>query len=145
MEAFSDTIEVHASFDKERAYFGLLAYLQQYAGKELSSATDGPAGAAEQRSNLPFPWKQIDSSQVEPRGFEGHSYSFKLDQEHLKKLITGHTLYNDSRVAIREVLQNAPDAVRFRKHLFPDEPMGKIEIIWDSKARKLTIEIQALE
>jgi hypothetical protein len=135
----SDTIEVHASFDNERAYFGLLAYLQQYAAKELDRCHDWTSQANKKGSAFQFPWKQIDSSQVEPRGFEGRSYSFRLDQEKILKLLTGHTLYNDSRVAVREVLQNALDAVRFRKHLFPEEPIGKIEIVWDSKARRLTV------
>lgn len=136
----SDTIEVHASFDRERAYFGLLAYLQQFAGKELERCHEWARQAQQDKgATFRFPWKQIDWTQVEPRGFEGRSYSFKLDQEKILKLLTGHTLYNDSRVAIREVLQNALDAIRFRKHLFPHEPMGKIEVIWDSRARKLTI------
>jgi hypothetical protein len=135
----SDTIEIHASYDKESAYFGLLAYLQQFAGKELERCYDWAKQAQAKGATYKFPWRQVDSSQVEPRGFEGRSYSFQLDQEKILKLLTGHTLYNDSRVAIREILQNALDAVRFRKHQFSDEPMGKIEVIWDTKARKLTI------
>jgi molecular chaperone HtpG len=116
-----------------------LAYLQQFASKELERCHEWARQAQNKGAIFQFPWRQIDSSQVEPRGFEGRSYSFKLDQEKILKLLTGHTLYNDSRVAIREVLQNALDAVRFRKHLFQDEPMGKIEVVWDSRARKLTI------
>lgn len=136
----SDTIEVHASFDKESAYFGLLAYLQQYAGRELERCYDWAKQAKQNKgSTFRFPWRQIDSSQVEPRGFEGRSYSFRLDQEKILKLLTGHTLYNDPRIAIREVLQNSLDSVRFRKYLFPNEPMGKIEVIWDTRVRKLTI------
>jgi molecular chaperone HtpG len=135
----SDTVEVHASFDKESAYFGLLAYLQQFASKELERCYDWARQAQKKGATFRFPWRQIDTSQVEPRGFEGRSYSFGLDQEKILKLLTGHTLYNDSRVAIREVLQNALDAVRFRKYSHPGEPMGKIEIIWMSKERKLTI------
>jgi hypothetical protein len=135
----SDTIEIHASFDNERAYFGLLAYLQQYAARELARSYDWAKLAEQRGSVFRYPWRRIDSSQVEPRGFEGRSYSFTLDQERILRLLTGHTLYNDSRIAIREVLQNALDAVRFRKCLFPMEPMGKIEILWDSKARRLTI------
>ncbi len=135
----SDTIEVHASFEKESAYFGLLAYLQQFAAKELERCHGWAMQAQQKGATFRFPWRQIDSSQVEPRGFEGRSYGFRLDQEKILKLLTGHTLYNDYRVAIREVLQNALDAVRFRKYLNKDEPTGKIEVIWDSKARKLTI------
>lgn len=138
-EGESDTIEVHASFDNERAYFGLLAYLEQFAGKELERCHDWATQAEKKGATFRFPWRHIDSSQVEPRGFEGRSYKFTLDQDRILKLLTGHTLYNNSRVAIREVLQNALDAVRFRKHLFPNEAMGRIEVVWDTKARKLLI------
>ena len=137
--AESDTVEVHASFNKESAYFGLLAYLQQFAAKELERCHEWAKQAQQKGATFRFPWRQIDSSQVEPLGFEGRSYSFRLDQEKILKLLTGHTLYNDYRVAIREVLQNALDAVRFRKYLNKDEPIGKIEVNSDSKARKLTI------
>lgn len=138
-EEEQDTIEVHASFDEESAYFGLLAYLQQFADKELKRCHDWAKLAQKRGSMFRFPWRQIDSSQVEPRGFEGRSYSFQLDQEKILQLLTGHTLYNDSRVAIREVLQNALDAVRFQKYLHPEESMGKIEVIWDSKVRRLIV------
>lgn len=137
--AESDTISVHASFDKESAYFGLMAYIQQYAAKEVGRcytwAMDGQKAGAKHR----FPWKAVDASQVEPRGFEGRTYAFTLDQEKILTLLTGHTLYNDARVAVREVLQNALDAVRFRRHQFPTEPMGEIHVTWDSKQRRLSI------
>jgi len=135
----SDRIEVHASFKEASAYFGLLAYLEQFAGKELERSHDWAKQAKKKGSTYQFPWRQIDSSQVEASGFEGRAYSFTLDEEKILKLLTGHTLYNDSRVAIREILQNALDAVRFRNHLFPEESMGRIEVVWDTKNRKLII------
>jgi len=135
----ADIIEIHASFDKESAYFGLLAYLQQFAAKELERCHGWAKQAQQKGSTFRYPWRQIDTAQVEPRGFEGRSYGFRLDQEKILKLLTGHTLYNDYRVAIREVLQNSLDAVRFRKYLNDKEPIGKIEVIWDSKLRVLTI------
>ncbi len=58
----SDTIEVHASFDNERAYFGLLAYLQQFAGKELERCRDWTIQAQKKGAIFQFPWRQIDSS-----------------------------------------------------------------------------------
>lgn len=133
------SIEIHALFDKESAYFGLLAYIQQYAARELARCYDWCILANSKGSTLKFPWKTIDTTQVEPSGFEGRTYAFKLDQEKILKLLTGHTLYNDYRVAIREVLQNALDAVRFRHHLNPSEPMGKIDVIWDSVKRNLVV------
>ncbi len=79
-----DTIEIHALFEEEKAYFGLLAYIQQYAAKELTRCYEWAKLAQHKGSLFIFPWKQIDSSQVEPRGFEGHTYSFRLDQEKIQ-------------------------------------------------------------
>jgi len=132
-------IEVHASFEEENAYFGLLAYLQQFAGVEIDRCHKWAGQAQKIGSKYLFPWEILDSSQVEAQGFEPRKYSFQLEHEKILQLLTGHTLYNDYRVAIREVLQNALDAVRFRNHLFPDERKGKVDIAWDSKNRKLTV------
>lgn len=134
-----DTFEVHASFEKESAYFGLMAYLQQYASKEIERCHEWSLLAKMRGSLFEFPWTSIDTSQVEPRGFEGRPFGFTLDQEKILTLLTGHTLYNDSRVAVREILQNSLDAVRFRKFLNPGEPIGHIEIEWDPKSRKFTV------
>lgn len=134
-----DTIEVHASFDNETGYFGLLAYLQQYAGKELDKCYEWGQLAERAGAKHHFPWRHIDSSQVEPLGFEGKTYSFTLDQEKILKLLTGHMLYDKADVAVREIMQNAIDAVRFRHHTNPGEPMGRVEVHWDSKARRLRI------
>ena len=136
----SDVVEVHASFDRESAYFGLFCLPAAVRGSGTRALLSmGASGQAERRHVRALPWRVIDSSQVEPLGFEGRSYSFRLDQEKILKLLTGHTLYNDYRVAVREVLQNALDAVGFRKHLNKDEPIGRVDVFWDSKARKLTV------
>lgn len=134
-----DTVEVHASFEDETAYFGLLAYLQQYADKELEKCWEWGRQAEKAGSTYHYPWRRIDSRQVEPRGFESKPYSFALDQERILKLLTGHTLYNDSRVAVRELMQNALDAIRFQKFMNPAEPLGQITVTWDSKERELVI------
>ncbi len=132
-------IEVHASFEEETAYFGLIAYLQQYASKEIKRCYEWSELAMRQGSSFHFPWNEIDHSQVEPRGFEGRTYRFELDQGRILKLLTGHTLYNDSRVAVREVLQNAIDAVRFQSFLHESEPMGSVAVVWDSSQRRLVV------
>src|SRR6185369_5628088 len=134
-----DTIEVHASFEKESGYFGLLAYIQQYASKELEKCWDWARLATKKGAKHSYPWRFIDSSQVEPRGFETKPYSFQLDHEKILKLLTGHTLYNDSTVAIREVVQNSLDAVRFRSYTNPGEPMRSIEVTWDSTNKILAV------
>ncbi len=41
--------------------------------------------------------------------------SFTIDQENILQLLVGHTLYNDSSVVVRELVQNAIDAVKLQK------------------------------
>jgi len=135
----ADEFEVHATFDDDVAYFGLLAYIKQYATKELQKCHEWALEASKDRRGYDFPWTAIDTSNIEPRGFEPNPYSFTLDQERILKLLTGHTLYNDARVALRELVQNAIDAVRFRHFLNPDEPMGHVTVNWDPITRRLTI------
>lgn len=132
-------VEVHASFESEDAYFGLLAYLQQYAARELEKCWDWARQARRVGSTFEFPWRLLDSTQVEPLGFEGRIFGFQLDQEKILRLLTGHTLYNNPAVAVREVVQNAIDAVRFRHHLHPDEPRGSVSVAWDPERLELVI------
>ena len=49
---------------------------------------------------------------------------FELDRGRLLDLLVGHTIYNEPTVAVRELLQNAIDAVRFQRHLDQKDPAG---------------------
>ncbi len=57
-------------------------------------------------------------------------------------LLTGHTLYNDPSVCIRELVQNSIDAVRLQ-HFDQDRTRARkeaeIEIRWNSDSRELTV------
>ena len=74
---------------------------------------------------------------------------FEFDRGRLLDLLVGHAIYNDATVAIRELLQNAIDAVRFRHHLDSKEAestgrvcpaMGIVRIHWDNTHRILIVE-----
>ncbi|MFF0268077.1 ATP-binding protein [Kribbella sp. NPDC004536] len=110
-------IEVHATFADSDGFFGLTTYLQ-YASKEIAQC-EAWATASARKYKLPhqFPWQRIDSSNVDAEGFVTQPFQFKLDHGKVLDLLTGHTLYNDSNVVIRELLQNAIDAVRLRQYL----------------------------
>ncbi|MEV6538703.1 ATP-binding protein [Streptomyces sp. NPDC051665] len=133
-----ESVEVHALFTDGNAYFGLIAYLQ-YAEQQLRMSHDWVA-----RSNrlfaspLTFPWKNIDTHNIHVEGFIPRQFDFNIDREKVLDLLTGHTLYNDSNVVLRELLQNSIDAVRLQKELSPGDN-GKVWISWDSKTRTLEV------
>ncbi|MCA1288675.1 HD domain-containing protein [Salipiger bermudensis] len=136
-----DTIEVFARFGEEASFFGLNAYLR-YANDQVKStfdALDKTKGTAPK--NYQFPWRKIDDTNVKAAGFEQEPFGFEIDQEKILDLLTGHTLYNDSNVVVRELTQNAVDAVRLKFHETADgsKKLGRIKVNWDSENNELTI------
>lgn len=138
----SDAVEVHAKFKEAEGYFGLTTYLQ-YAAKQLHQSHEWcKESQASAVSHYHFPWKSIDISHVEASGFVTKQFGFNIDQAKILDLLTGHTLYNDTDVVIRELVQNSLDAVRLRAHLDADGPDSytpEIRISWDSINRILTV------
>lgn len=83
----------------------------------------------------------MDDANVRAEGFLPQQYEFELDQARILDLLTGHTLYNDSGVVIRELTQNAIDAVRLQAqedNLLP-EKFGKVEVLWSNKESTLEV------
>lgn len=122
-----DTIEITAYFDgadTAEAYFGLSAYLQ-YTKKEIEKCNEIVAKAQKTEGTVEykFPWKYIDESQIIAVGFETKKLQFTIAQENILQLLVGHTLYNDSSVVVRELVQNAIDAVKLQKYI--DEQKNK--------------------
>ncbi|RMQ41188.1 hypothetical protein ALQ04_02012 [Pseudomonas cichorii] len=140
-KAVSDTIEIHARFEKSDGFFGLTSYIA-YAKSQLQACQDALKQTSKTIPDPPlFPWKHIDDTGVEAEGFLTKAFGFKLDQQKILDLLTGHTLYNDTNVVIRELTQNALDAVRLQAELIKDnsDNFGKIDIIWNSKDRTLEV------
>jgi hypothetical protein len=139
--ALSDTIEVHATFTEPNGFFGLTSFLN-YAQKEISQSY-----SAIQKSSrnvikkYTFPWRHINTDSIETQGFLTESFEFELDQHKILDLLTGHTLYNDTSVVLRELTQNALDAVRLQSEIdgVKSEEGGRVDILWNSSERSLTI------
>ena len=140
-----DTIEITAYFDGAEtadAYFGLSSYLQ-YTRKELDKCSSiiEKAQKREGATVYEFPWKEIDESQIEVRGFEKKKLQFTIDQDNILQLLVGHTLYNDSSVVVRELVQNGIDAVRLQREYEKREGKskegGQVWVEWNSKDREL--------
>lgn len=135
-----DTIAVHANFTNEEGFFGLTSYLQ-YAQQQIQQCHSWVAHSrARLGSMYEFPWRYIDTDHVRAEGFIAHPFEFQLDQHRILELLTGHTLYNDTSVVVRELTQNAIDAVRLQS-LIDNEPGGGdglVAVQWDPSAAELT-------
>ena len=140
-----DTIEVTAYFsgaDTAEAYFGLSSYLQ-YMRKELMNCNKIAEVAKKQEGSLyDFPWKGVDESNITTEGFEAKKLSFTIEQDNILKLLVGHTLYNDSSVVVRELTQNAIDAIKLQNYIDSNKTAkvkkNKITIRWNSESRLLS-------
>lgn len=132
---------VQASFEDEKGYFSFKKYLN-YADQELKRCN---RWCEESRrvngNNYKFPWDYIDTERVNAIGFSKEKLSFEIDQKNILKLLTGHTLYNDSTVVLRELIQNAIDAGRLQDDTEKEGSnyVSKVVIQWDSKNRNLKI------
>ena len=137
----SDTVEVFATFTDDDAFFGLTSYLR-YVGEQLSTSY-GVLQKSRRLSPRPyeFPWRYVDDGNVEVEGFIKRPFGFEIDQDKILDLLTGHTLYNDSNVVIRELVQNAIDAVRLQAAIqsLDASTSGIVGITWDSASSELTI------
>lgn len=140
-----DTIDVTAYFfgaDTAEAYFGLSSYLQ-YMRKELMNCNKIAELAKRQEgAKYSFPWKDVDESNITTEGFEAKKLSFTIEQDNILKLLVGHTLYNDSSVVVRELTQNAIDAIKLQNYIDSNKPSktkkNKITIKWNSEKRILS-------
>ncbi|MFG2979875.1 ATP-binding protein [Streptomyces sp. NPDC048258] len=133
-----DTISVHATFTDENGFFGLTSYLKYAADQLRKSYEWAQRSNSNQGTRYFFPWRAIDTTRIEARGFLTEPFQFTIDQEKVLDLLTGHTLYNDTNVVLRELLQNSIDAVRL-KHGSRSLADGMVDVRWDGKARTLEV------
>lgn len=139
----SDTVEVIAYFNnpnKANSFFGLIDYLH-YAKEQLKQANLW-INSSNKKHDLAyeFPYKDIDDSLIETEGFERKLFEFVLDQQKILSLLVGHTLYNDSSVVLRELIQNSVDAIKLYNYDKGTISAGNnIKIHWSSSERKLSI------
>lgn len=134
-----DTIEVHARFFEEDGFFGLTSYLS-YASDQIRKTYDWVRSASRAGGGrYEFPWRYIDDSNIETEGFLRETFEFTIDQAKILDLLTGHTLYNNTDVIIRELVQNSLDAVRLQQFEDSNSGPGRVEIHWNSKERTLSV------
>jgi hypothetical protein len=141
IKAPTDTIEVYARFENEGAFFGLTSYLR-YANEQLeTSFSIIRKSHGKTLTVYEFPWRSVDDSHIEVDGFLKQPFGFVIDQDKILELLTGHTLYNDSNVVVRELVQNAIDAVRLQYVSDPQgSKKGSVKVAWDPKIMQLSVQ-----
>lgn len=55
--------------------------------------------------------------EIKEKGYNYYDLFFKMSKEKIMSFFMGDKLYSDKTVAIRELLQNSFDAIRFKKHI----------------------------
>jgi len=133
-----DTVAVSATFYDPKGFFSLTEYLLYVESQLKQSHQWATDACTKERFRYLFPWKRIDTSQIKAVNFESKQFSFELDKPKILKLLTGHTLYSDSNVVIRELVQNSLDATRLQFDGSKNE--GEIALRYDTQSRLLTID-----
>ena len=147
-------IVIHADFSEERPLFALQEYIT-YANAQVAQSKQWVDTSRDNYSDAAdylFPWHTVRGD-VRLEGVPPQPMRFELDRGRLLDLLVGHTIYNDPTVAVRELLQNAIDAVRYQHHIdrrraLADQvvppSMGRIFVRWDPATRMLVIEDQGI-
>ena len=148
----SHVIVVSADFDEERPFFVLTEYIA-YANQQMGQ-NHRWAAKSQQQSDAKhyfFPWRGVQGD-IRVEGNEPMPMRFELDRGRLLDLLVGHTIYNDPTVAVRELMQNAIDAVRYQNYLdhrsvgaesSPPE-LGQVNVFWNSSRRELVVQDQGV-
>lgn len=117
-----------ASFTSLQLEYEVRAYLD-WVRQELISSGDYLSNFKGRWQDLKLP-REISTDSIERDGYQFGKFCMTLDQDQVLTLFTGENLYGDPSVFVRELLQNAIDAVHLRSVLegrFQEED-GKITI-----------------
>ncbi|GBE92260.1 HD domain-containing protein [Nostoc cycadae] len=143
-------VKISANFREEAPLFALQEYIT-YANKQIFQSKRWAEKSQQERDGKDyiFPWHTVKGD-VQLEGVPPSPLKFELDRGRLLNLLVGHTIYNDATVAIRELLQNSIDAVRFQHHLdirkarekgqTTTPPIGTVRVRWKPDNRQLIVE-----
>ena len=99
----------------------------------------------DQWRDLPLPG-HIDAGQITSNGYKYGEFRFELDRSSVLDLFAGEQLYGTPYAFLRELLQNALDAVRLRTHLHgagsgSDEPPRVEVTCWEDAGGYIWVRI----
>ena len=144
----SAIIVISADFYDESPLFSLQEYIS-YAHAQLQQSKRwiDKSQESEDASDFIFPWHSVKGD-IRLEGVPPFPLKFELDRGRLLDLLVGHTIYNEPTVAVRELLQNAIDAVRYQHHLACREArsegrslphIGNVIVSWDQEEGVLIV------
>ncbi|MCP4248393.1 MAG: hypothetical protein GY778_15200 [bacterium] len=145
----SHVVVVSADLTEERPFFSLTEYVA-YADEQIRQSKRWIDKSRHYPDGKDFwlPWHSV-AGDILVEGNEPQKMKFELDRGRLLDLLVGHTLYNEPTVAIRELLQNSIDAVRFQYYLDQRRDgapgsappvMGQVIVRWDGDQRRLVVQ-----
>lgn len=146
----SAVVVVNADFTEERPLFSLQEYIA-YADAEIKQSVRWAAKSQEtpDAKLYSFPWRSV-TGDVRLEGIPPQPMRFELDRGQLLDLLVGHTIYNEPTVAVRELLQNGIDAVRYQHYLDERQlkregtdrhaPWGSVTVRWKPSEKTLVIQ-----
>jgi molecular chaperone HtpG len=145
----SHVIIISADFKEEKPFFSLTEYVS-YANDQIIQSKRWADNSRKELDgkSYSFPWQTVIGD-IRVEGNIPYQMNFELDRGRLLDLLVGHTIYNEPTVAIRELLQNAIDAVRYEYYLVKKRitlpntiqpEIGRVIIKWDPDKRELIVE-----
>jgi hypothetical protein len=81
------------------------------------AATRSSFGALQEDISWPFQLPSTVKAEIHEEGYRYVPYRFELDDQRIYELLMGGAIYEDPRVAVRELIQNAVDACKLRDAL----------------------------
>lgn len=139
-----DTFEVNAYFENEDGFFSLIEYLKYVRSQLRENHRISEIAKKKFASKYDYPWKDIDDSTIQTKNFERRQLAFSIDQNKVLSLLVGETLYNNMSVTLRELSQNAIDAVKVKQYELQTERdietyIPTIDIHWYEESRELFV------
>lgn len=120
-------ISYTASFETPQLEHDVVSYLN-WLQEELLACGEFLASFTGRWQALSLPQKIVQN--ITRKGYKAGDFRLTMDQDRVLELLTGRALYSDPGVFVRELLQNAIDAVLMRRRVDPrfGEKDGKIVI-----------------
>ena len=139
----SDTLSITGYFEDPKGFFPLMDYIGYVKAQLQTSYKLNEEKKKRFSMEYDFPWKDIDDKKIATKDYERHQLSFTIDQQKILDLLVGETLYNNSTVALREIVQNAIDAVKVKKYELDEKKdysyKPKVVVCWYPDTRQLIV------
>ena len=112
-----DTLFFNAEFSSLQQEKEVQTYLDYVQG-ELRNCIHELHRHSQRWKELPLPYT-VSTENAERRGYRSGNFRLTMNQDQVIRLLTGKNLYTDAGVFVRELLQNAIDAVLYRATIDP--------------------------